>query len=132
MKKKSLGILNYFLSHKNLLQIEQFCSSVPSPHPSRPEHTIAELLHRPLPHFNGQYLLPRAVAKLIGLWNEFVITISDPQRCGGSSLPSLQLIIALQNSYSGKHSPDLHGNVFAGHLRDFLKSQRSSSSPFGH
>lgn len=41
----------------------------------------------------------------------------DPQRCGGSSLPSAHDIMALQNSYSGRHSPLLHRNVCSGHLR---------------
>lgn len=116
----------------NLRQTEQFCSSLPSPHPSRPEHTIAELRHRPLPHLSGQYRLPRAVAKLVGLWKEFVITTLDPQRCGGSSEPSRHEMIALQNSYSGRHSPDRQGKVFAGHRLDLRKSQFSSSSPPGH
>lgn len=110
----------------------QFCSSLPSPHPSLPEHTIAVLRHRPFPHFNGQYRFPRAAEKLSVFCSVFIMTTSEPQRCGGSSLPSLQLILALQNSYSGRHSPDLHGNVFAGHFLDFLKSQCSSSSPLGH
>lgn len=116
----------------DLRQTEQCCSSLPSPHPSRPEQTIAELRHRPLPHFSGQYRLPRAVAKLDGLWNVFVITTLDPHKCGGSSLPSRHEMIALQNSYSGKHSPERQGNVFAGHLLDLRKSQLSSSSPSGH
>lgn len=74
--------------------------------------------------------MERADAKLGVLWNKFVISTSAPQRCGGSSLPSRQEMIALQNSYSGKHSPDRQGKVLAGHLLDLRKSQFSSSIKF--
>lgn len=57
------------------------------------------------------------------------MTTLEPHKCGGSSLPSLHEIIALQNSYSGRHSPERHGNVFSGHFLDLRKSQFSSSSP---
>lgn len=125
--------LTYYstVARNYLRQIEQFCSSEPSPHPSRPEHTMAEDLQRPFAHLNGQYLFPLPV----GPGNSFekkLVTSSDPQRCGGSSEPSLQDMIALQNSYSGRHSPLRHGNVFSGHLRDLLKSHPISSSPLGH
>lgn len=38
----------------NLRHTLQCCSSLLSPHPSRPEQTIAVERHRPLPHWNGQ------------------------------------------------------------------------------
>lgn len=111
--------------------MEQLCSSLPSPQPSLPEHTMAVLRQRPFEHLNGQYRLPLLVGPGNNLEKKLE-TNSDPQRCGGSSEPSLQDIIALQNSYSGKHSPLRQGNVFSGHLRDRLKSQFISSSPLGH
>jgi hypothetical protein len=85
---------------KTLLQTEQFASSDPSPQPSRPEQTMASDLQRPFAHRNGQYpdlLLVRAL-----------------QASRGSSLPSLHITIALQNSYSGKQRPSEHLNVRSG------------------
>lgn len=95
-----------------LLHTEQRSSSLPSPQPSRPEHTIAVDRHLPLAHLKGQYRLtldepPKYLVKDCGL---------VPHKCAGSSLPSLQETIALQYSYSGRHSPLRHMNVFSGHL----------------
>lgn len=84
-----------------LLQTEQCASSDPSPQPSRPEQTMASDLQRPLAHRNGQYPdLLRLVRAL--------------QASRGSSLPSVQVTIALQNSYSGKQRPSEHRNVPSG------------------
>lgn len=102
----------------NLLQTEQFFSSVPSPHPSRPEQAIALDLHLPLPHLNGQYSDSRLRALPLQIW-------------AGSSLPSLHPIIALQNSYSGKHLPSEHWKVLGGQPRFLVAWQSVSSSPPG-
>ena len=112
----------------NLRQILQFCSSVPSPQPSRPEQTLAEDRQRPFPHLSGQYRLPRAVGPEINFMKKLG-TGELPHKCAGSSEPSLHEMIALQYSYSGRHSPLLHGNVLSGHFLDFLKSHPISSSP---
>lgn len=72
-------------------------------------------LHRPFPHLKGQYRLPRWPGSVNKRKKKFG-TDFDPQRWGGSSLPSAHEMMALQNSYSGRHSPLLHRNVCSGHL----------------
>ena len=87
--------------------------------------------HRPLAHLSGQYRLPLDVACV----NNLLKTLGTawlPHKWGGSSLPSRHETMALQYSYSGRHSPLLQGNVCSGHFLDFLKSQPISSSPLGH
>lgn len=116
-----------------LLHTMQLFSSVPSPQPSLPEHTMALERHLPLPHLIGQYRRCRFRSSLSSrMKNEGMDLL--PQRCAGSSLPSRQEIIALQNSYSGRHSPLRHWKVFSGHwpfrFRD--ESQFNSSSPWAH
>lgn len=101
-----------------LLQTAQFLSSVPSPHPSLPEQAMALDLHLPFPHLRGQYSDSRLRALPLQIW-------------AGSSLPSLHPIIALQNSYSGRHLPSAHWNVFGGHPRFLVAWQSASSSPPG-
>lgn len=55
-------------------------------------------------------------------------TVSALHKWAGSSLPSLQEIRELQNSYSGRHSPLLHRNVRSGHLRHKGKCRRLNQS----
>lgn len=99
-----------------LLQTEQLTSSVPSPHPSLPEHAIALDLHLPFPHLRGQYSENRLLDLLLHIW-------------GGSSLASLHPMIALQNSYSGIHFPSPHWKVSGGHPLLPEAWQSTSSSP---
>lgn len=75
-------------------------------------------LHRPFPHRNGQYSDRRLRAR-------------PRQMCAGSSLPSLHPIMALQNSYSGKHFPSAHWKVSDGQPRLPAAWQSASSSPEG-
>lgn len=111
---------------------------MPSPQPSRPEHTIAVERHSPLLQRCGQYASgslrlasrpPASIRRMKRFGME-----REPHKCGGSSLPSLQETIALQYSYSGRHSPDLQRNVCGGQLLPprSWPSQPSSSSPCGH
>lgn len=98
-----------------LRQTLHVSSSLPSPQPSRPEHTIAVERHLPLPHLSGQYWLPRCLGSLSSRNKKFGSAL-EPQICGGSSLPSRHEMIELQNSYSGRHSPLLQRKVCSGQL----------------
>lgn len=101
------------------LQTLQAISSLLSPQPSRPEQATAVLLHRPFPQRNGQKSAARHLDCSL-------------QRCGGSSEASLQDTIALQNSYSGRHSPEPQRNVWRGQPLRRVARQFFSSSPPGH
>lgn len=104
-----------------LRQTLHVSSSLPSPQPSRPEHTIAVDRHLPLPHLSGQYWLPRCLFGSLSRRNKKLGSAFEPQICGGSSLPSRHDMMELQNSYSGRHSPLLQRNVCSGQLRFRLK-----------
>lgn len=106
----------YVFLTEYLLQTEQLTSSVPSPHPSLPEQAIALDLHLPLPQRNGQY-------------SETLLLDLPLHIFAGSSLASLQPMMALQNSYSGMHFPSAHWKVSGGQPLRPLAWQSISSSP---
>lgn len=90
---------------RNLRQTLHWVSSELSPHPSVPVQRTATERHRPFRHWTGQYS------------PAFFRRYSRLQATSGSSLPSLQSIIELQNACSGTHVPSRHLKPLPGHSR---------------